>query len=259
MTPLARRRLRRAASPFAFGLAMLLLWELLCRATGISKFVVPRPSEILPMFVLRWSDIWPHALQTLSTTLAGFAIGVTVGFVLGVALGASFRFYRTVFPTLIGVNSIPKVALVPLMVLWAGIGTVPAVLTSALIVVFPIAVVVSASVASLDPELSDVLRSLGASRLDTLGKVAVPQAMPAFFGALKIAITLSFVGTILAESVAANRGLGYSMNRAASDFDVELVFTGLLTLAVMGVSLYLASLFAERRIVGWADRRAPNV
>jgi NitT/TauT family transport system permease protein len=251
---ISNRSRRTIVSPIAFGLFLVLIWEALCQSMDVSKFVVPRPSEIVPMFVLRWGTIWPNALQTLFTTLSGFAIGVAIGFVLGVALGASPRFYKTTFPTLIGVNSIPKVALVPLMVLWAGIGTVPAVMTSAIIVIFPIAVVVAAGIATMDPELSDVMRSLGASRFITLAKIGIPQAMPYFFGSLKIAITLAFVGTILAESIAANRGLGYMMTRAASDFEVELVFTGLLTLAAMGVALYLASIFAERRIVGWAYR-----
>ena len=134
------------------------------------------------------------------------------------------------------------------MVLWAGLGAVPAVATSAVIVIFPIAVVVSASIATMDPELNDVMRSLGASRLVTLTKIGIPQAMPYFFGSLKIATNLAFIGSIVAESVAANRGLGYLMNRAASDFDVELVFTGLLTLAAMGIALYLASNLAERSL-----------
>ncbi|NGM22514.1 ABC transporter permease [Roseomonas stagni] len=255
MTLAARRRLREALSPALFVAALLLAWEIASRALGISKFVAPKPSEILPIFAQRGAEILPHAAQTLSTTLAGFVVGVALGFALGVALGASRRFYAMVFPTLIGVNSIPKVAIVPLLVLWAGIGTVPAVVTSAVIVIFPIAVVVSASIATMDAELADVLRSLGASRLLALAKVGVPQSMPAFFGALKVAITLSFIGSILAESVAANRGLGFMMNRAASDFDVELVYSGLLTLAAMGIALYLASLALERRVVGWADRR----
>lgn len=255
VTAATRRKLREGASPVLFVLFLFAAWEIACQAFGVSKFVAPRPSEIVPIFALRWHEIWPNAMQTLFTTLAGFAIGVAIGFALGVALGASRRLYDTVFPTLIGVNSIPKVALVPLLVLWAGIGTVPAIATSAVIVIFPIAVVVSAGIATMDQELADVLRSLGASRLLALAKVGIPQTMPAFFGALKIAVTLSFIGSILSESVAANRGLGFMMNRAASDFDVELVFSGLLTLAVMGVALYLASILVERRLVGWADRR----
>lgn len=247
---------RTVLSPILFALSMLLFWEVVCQQLKVSKFVLPRPSEIVPMYALRWPTIWPNALQTLSTTLAGFAIGVSIGFVLGIALGASQRLYKTVFPTMIGLNSIPKVALVPLLVLWTGIGTIPAVITSAIIVIFPVAVVVSTSIAMMDQDLRDVMRSLGASQLVTLTKIGVPQSLPYFFGSLKIAVTLSFIGTILAESVAANRGLGYAMNRAASDFDVELVFTGLLTLAVMGMALFLAGVAVEKQVVGWAYRRS---
>jgi ABC-type proline/glycine betaine transport system permease subunit len=139
--------------------------------------------------------------------------------------------------------------------LWAGIGTTPAVLTSAIIVIFPIAVIVSGAVAAMDTDLRDVLRSLGASRLDVLRKVAIPQAMPQFFGSLKIAITLAFVGTILSESIAGNRGLGYMMNRAASDFEVELVFSGLLSLSVAGIMLYCVAVAFEKYFVSWAYRR----
>ena len=103
------------------------------------------------------------------------------------ALGASASFHKTIFATLIGINNIPKVALTPLIVLWVGLGTVPAVTTSAFIVIFPIAMVVSASVATMDPELNDVMRSLGATRRLALIKIGIPQAMPSFFAALKIA------------------------------------------------------------------------
>ncbi len=241
--------------PALFILALLLAWEITCVIFSVPRFVVPRPSAISGMFITHLDTIAYHARQTLMTTLIGFAIGTSAGFVLGVALGASARLYSIIFPTLVGINSIPKVAFVPLLVLWAGIGTTPAILTSAIIVIFPIAVIVSGAVATMDKELGDVLRSLGSSRLDVLRKVAVPQAMPQFFGSLKIAITLAFVGTILSESVASNRGLGYMMNRAASDFEVELVFSGLLSLAAAGILLYCVAVLIEKYFVGWAYRR----
>jgi NitT/TauT family transport system permease protein len=160
-------------------------------------------------------------------------------------------------PALVGIKSIPKVALVPLIILWTGLGVKPAIFTSIVIVIFPIATVVAASVATTDPELRDVLRSLGAGRLVALAKIAVPQSLPFFLSSLKIAVSLSFIGTIVAESVAANRGLGYMMNRAASDFDVELVFSGVAVLAGIGIALYLISVFLERNVAAWAFRR-PN-
>src|SRR5437870_2256504 len=181
MRTISAQARRTIVAPIAFGLGLLVVWEVVCTALTVSKFVIPRPSEIVIMCVLRWDTVWPNALQTLATTLSGFALGVSIGFVLGVVLGASQSLYKTVFPTLIGLTSIPKVALVPLMVLWAGIGTVPAILTSTIIVIFPIMVVVATGIATMDPELNDVLRSLGATRLVALAKVGIPQSLPHFF------------------------------------------------------------------------------
>lgn len=241
--------------PTLFIAGLLLTWEAICAVFDVPRFVVPRPSAIFGMFVTHLDTITYHARQTLMTTLIGFAFGTCMGFVLGVALGASTRLYSIVFPTLVGINSIPKVAFVPLLVLWAGIGTAPAILTSTIIVIFPIAVIVSGAVATMDSELRDVLRSLGSSQMDVLRKVAIPQSMPQFFGSLKIAITLAFIGTIISESIASNRGLGYMMNRAASDFEVELVFSGLLSLSAAGIFLYLITVALEKYFVSWAYRR----
>jgi NitT/TauT family transport system permease protein len=259
MHTLSRHTIRTVVSPIAFGLGLILTWELVCDAFKVSKFIIPRQAAIGPMFFSHWSVIWPNALQTLATTFSGFAVGISAGFLLGVALGASANLHKTIFATLIGINNIPKVAFTPLIVLSVGLGTVPAVITSALIVVFPIAIVVSASVAQMDPELNDVMRSLGASRYLAMVKIGIPQAMPSFFAALKIAITLALVGSFLSETVAANRGLGYMMSRAASDFDVELVFSGLTMLVVIAIILYVLVVFAERRMVGWAYRKGGSI
>jgi NitT/TauT family transport system permease protein len=258
MSTLSRQTLRTVVSPILFAALALLIWEIFCGAYKVPRFVLPPPSEIGLMLFKQWGAIWPNALQTLGTTVGGFIIGVSIGFLLGIILGASARFYKTVFPTLIGLNSIPKAALVPLLILWAGLGTLPALITSAIIVIFPVAVVVSTSIATMDQELADVLRSLGASRLVTLTKIGIPQAMPLFLGSLRIAISLSFVGTIVAEAVAANRGLGFMMNRAASDFDEELVFAGVAVLAAIGVSFYLITVYVERHALSWAYRRDIN-
>jgi len=250
------KKLRSMVSPVLFGFGLLLLWEVLCRGLQVSRFVIPQPSAVGVMLVKRWDVIWPNMITTLSTTLLGLVIGIAIGYILGLALGASSRFFKTVFPALVGINSIPKVALVPLIILWTGLGVKPAIFTSIVIVIFPIATVVAASVASTDSDLRDVLRSLGASRLVALMKISVPQSLPFFLSSLKIAVSLAFIGTIVAESVAANRGLGYMMNRAASDFDHELVFSGVAVLAAIGIALYLISVFLERHAAAWAFRRS---
>jgi NitT/TauT family transport system permease protein len=138
---------------------------------------------------------------------------------------------------------------------WFGAGTVPAVLTSMVISIFPVVVNVATGLANTEPELEDVLRVLGAKKRDILWNVSLPRALPYLFASLKIAITLAFVGTVLAETVAANKGIGNVMIIASGNFDVPMVFAGLVILAVMGVMLYAVSAFIEGRMTGWAQRK----
>jgi NitT/TauT family transport system permease protein len=202
----------------------------------------------------RWADIAPHLLQTTVSTTLGFVLGVAVGFAFGVAVGASRAFQRMSYPSLIGFNAIPKVAFVPILAIWFGIGFIPAVLTAMLICLFPVLVIVSTSIASVAPELNDVLRSLGARRRDVLLKVGIPQSMPYFFGSLKIAITLAFVGAVTSETIAANAGVGFLMMRAMSDFDIVLVFASVMWLVVLGVLFYSLCVLLELRFSRWAYR-----
>lgn len=233
---------------------ILLTWEIGVRLFNVSIYVLPAPSQFFGSLIENWHGIMFHAEQTMYTTIIGFAIGVTVGGVLGVAAGASRTVYQAIYPVLVGFYSVPKVALVPIFVIWFGSGTVPAILTSAVICIFPVMVNVAAGVATTERDLEDVLRSLGASKLDTLWYVAIPRSAPYFFASLKVAITLSFVGTVISETVAANRGIGTMMVRASADFDVPLVFAGLFLLAAMGIAMYAFFALIENRIVGWTKR-----
>ena len=249
-----RAHLRSLVGPVAFALSVIALWEVACVVFEVSPFALPRPSQIIQVMVERWRDIAPHLLQTTWSTFLGFVLGVAIGFILGVAIGASRNFQRMSYPSLIGFNAIPKVAFVPILAIWFGIGFVPAVLTATLICLFPVLVIVSTSIASVAPELNDVLRSLGARRRDVLLKVGIPQAMPYFFGSLKIAITLAFVGAVTSETIAANRGIGFLMMRAMSDFDIVLVFAALMWLVVLGVVFYGICAAIETRFTKWAFR-----
>ena len=178
---------------------MFVVWEAACRAFRIPTFILPKPTEAFAALLDNWSGIWPNALHTLVTTLIGFGAAVIVGIILGVAVGTSVLVYDAVNPLLIGFNAIPKVALVPILVLWFGIGTVPAVITAFLTAFFPIVVNVATGIATVEPELNDVLRSLGASKIDIVRKVGIPRSMPYFFASLKIAIALAFVGAVVSE------------------------------------------------------------
>ena len=251
MNPQLRRRIASAALIVGFFVA----WQLLCVAFGIKDIVLPRPSQILDTLWSRLPAIMPHAAQTLYSTLVGFALGIVCGVLLSALIGSSRLAYDVAYPLLIGFSSVPKVAVVPIFVLWFGAGTVPAVLTAMILCIFPIVVNVATGLATTEPELEDVMRALKASKLDILTNVGLPRTMPYFFASLKVAVTQAFVGTVIAETVASNRGIGNLMMIASSSFDVPLVFAGLLVLAVLGVGLYVIFSFIEVRVTGWALRK----
>ncbi len=251
---LLQRKTLRHVLPWVVIISTFLLWEGAVQLFKIEQFVLPAPSAI---FSVAWEWRWAildHSWQTFITTLIGFGIAVIFGLATGIAIGSSTLIYDSFYPALIGFNSIPKVAVVPILVIWFGIGTVPAVITAFLISFFPILVNVAAGIATVEPELNDVLRALGAKRWKIIQKVGLPRSMPYFFASLKVAITFAFVGTIVSETVAANKGIGYLMLVASSRFEVPLAFAGLLVTSVMGIGMYLVASYVERRMTGWATR-----
>jgi NitT/TauT family transport system permease protein len=243
------------AMPWLVVIAAIVLWELGCIVFSVPEFILPQPSRIIEVLISSAYPIWFHASLTLVTTLLGFALSVFFGVVLGVAVGSSRLIYRGFYPLLVGFNSVPKVAIVPVLVVWFGIGEIPAVLTAFLMSFFPIAVNVATGLATVEPELDDVLRVLGAKKRDLLFKVGLPRSMPYFFASLKIAITLAFVGSVISESIASSRGIGTLMVRAASDFRISLVFAGLIVTAAMGIVMYAAFAVLENHSTKWATRR----
>lgn len=252
-------RLVEMFGPWLIAVPTLILWELYVQIFNVPKFVLPAPSAIIAS-LWKWAPVIAiHAWQTLFTTLLGFFFAVLGGLLMGVAVGWSRLLYRALYPVLIAFNSVPKVAIVPILVIWFGIGTVPAVITAFMLSFFPIVVNVAAGLATVEPELEDVLRSLGASRKDVLIKVGLPRSAPYFFASLKVAITLALVGSVISETIAANAGIGYLMLNASSRFDVPLVFAGLVVVAVMGVLIYEVFAWIERRTTGWATRGQTQV
>jgi NitT/TauT family transport system permease protein len=245
---------RRRALSIACIIGFFVAWEILCLIFNVSDIVLPRPSQILITLWTRLPAIWPHAVQTLYTTLVGFALGIVIGVLLGILIGSSRLAYDVAYPLLVGFSSIPKVAVVPIFVLWFGAGTVPAVLTAMIMCIFPIVVNVATGLAATEPELQDVMRTLRATKWEILWNIGLPRTMPYFFASLKVAATLAFVGTVISETVASNRGIGNLMMIASSSFDVPLVFAGLFILAALGVALYAGFSVIEGRVTGWAVR-----
>ena len=234
--------------------AIILIWQFICWAFDISDFIFPAPWAIAQSLFQYWGPIQGHAIKTFWTTMAGFSIGIAVGLLLGFLIGSSRFMYKALYPLMIGFNAIPKAAFVPILVVWFGIGTLPAILTAFLICFFPIVVNVATGLATLEPELEDVLRVLGANRLDVLLKVGLPRSLPYFFASLKVSITLAFVGTVVSETVASNDGIGYLMMSAGSQMRMPLVFAGLVVISAMAMLMYEVFAVLERRMTGWATR-----
>jgi len=245
----------RKLGSVALIIAMFVVWEVLCLAFHVSDVVLPRPSQVFVTLIQKFPALWPHTMQTLYTTMVGFVGGVIIGIVIGVVIGWSRIAYDVAYPLLVGFSSIPKVAVVPILVLYFGSGTVPAVLTALITCLFPVVVNVATGLATTEPELEDVMKALRATKFDILWNVGLPRAMPYFFASLKVAITLAFVGSVISETVASNRGIGNMMMIASAAFDVPLVFAGLFILAVLGVLLYAIFSLVEARVTGWAHRK----
>jgi NitT/TauT family transport system permease protein len=252
-----RQRLIDLSLPIAVIVIFVVLWEAACVFFGVPEIVVPKPSAVSAVLFNSFGPIWHHAGHTLYTTLWGFALAVVLGSAIGLVIGTSKTAYKAFYPLMIGFNSVPKVALVSVFVIWFGSGTWPAVLTALVTSFFPVAVNVTTGLATLEPELEDVLRSLGARKIDVLRKVAVPRAMPYFFASLKVSITLAFVGSVIAETIASNRGIGVLMVEGTSNFRIPLVFAGLVVVAVLGILMYALFAIIEERVTGWATRRNP--
>lgn len=240
--------------PWLTVLGVFAVWELAVRIFGVAQFILPSPSTFLQALWQWRGEIAVHAGQTFMTTVAGFGLAMVAGMALGVAIGSSALLYRSLYSLLIGFNTIPKVALVPILVMWFGIGSVPAIITAFLISFFPIVVNVATGIATVEPELQDVLRSLGARKRDILIKIGIPRSLPYYFASLKIAITFAFVGSIVSENVAANKGIGHLMTVASARFEVALAFAALFVIALMGVLMYVVTATIEKRMTSWSVR-----
>jgi len=245
-------------SPWLLLVVVLVLWQIVCSAFDVSEFIFPSPARIWSQLVEFKAIIAGHAWRTFWVTMVGFGIAIVVGVLLGFVIGSSRLAYAAVYPLMTAFNALPKAAFVPILVVWFGIGVGPAILTAFLISFFPIMVNIATGLATLEPELEDVLRVLGAKRWDVLMKVGLPRSMPYFYGSLKVAITLAFVGTTVSEMTAANEGIGYLLISAGSSMQMGLAFAGLLVVGAMAMAMYELFSVIEKRTTGWAHRSAHN-
>ena len=248
--------MRHILIPLYAIIIFLVFWEFLVWINGWPNYKMASPSDIWPAFWKFKSLFLYYGWDTLWRTVVGLLLAVLLGVFLGMIMGFSKILREAIYPLLVGFNAIPKATVVPIIALmFVGQHNLNTVLIAFMISFFPIAVSVSIGLSTLEPEYRDILRSLGASKSTIFWKIALPKTLPEFFGALKVAVTLAFIGTNLMEIVSPHgRGLGALFDSGKTNSDYPLMFAVLIALALLGIGLYYVVVFLERIFAGWAER-----
>jgi len=245
------RRLAGFGPAFVLSVTLLVFWELYVRAGLISPRVLPTPTAIIQALIDNWDIISGHTIQTLLETVLGMAAATLLGLLLAILLDTSQWMRRAIYPILVTSQTIPIIALAPLLLIWFGFDIGPKVIVVTLYCFFPIAVACADGLAGAEPEMLSLLRSMNASRWQILWLARLPQAMPAFFSGLRIAVTYSVTGAIFGEYVGAEKGLGIYMQLETNSHVVVLVFAAILVTAVLSLLLFGLVSLIERIALPW--------
>ena len=236
----------------------LLFWEFVVWANGWPNYKMASPSDLGPAFWEFRELFLVYGWETLWRTVVGLLLSVLVGLFFGMIMGFSKLIRQALYPLLVGFNAIPKATVVPIVALvFVGQHDLNTVLIAFMISFFPIAVSISIGLSTLEPEYRDILRSLGASPLVIFWKIALPKTLPEFFGALKVAVTLAFIGTNLMEIVSPHgKGLGALFDSGKTNSDYPLMFAVLIALAILGIALFYVVTILEKIFAGWAEKES---
>jgi len=235
-------------------LALVALWELLVRGLNIPGWLLPAPS-VIALALAEWRDeLVRDSLVTLYETLLGFALSIAISIPLAVAVVYSAILRNTIYPILLAFQSVPKVAIAPLLVLWMGFGMLPKIAVVFLICFFPIIVATATGLSAVPAPLMELIRSLSASTMQTFIKIRFPTAMPYMFVGLKVAITLAVIGAVIGEFVGSEDGLGYFILVSTSQSRTPAAFAALVLLTIISIVLYYSIAFIERIVVPWAPK-----
>lgn len=239
------------AGPAAVILGLLVLWEIAVIAFRIPRVILPAPTAVLAQLAANPEWLLLQAGNTAAETLLGFGLSLLVGIPLAVAIVYSRFLEHTFYALLVILNSVPKIAIAPLFIIWMGTGTAPKVAIAFTIALFPIVIDTVIGLRSVPPEMLDLARSMGGRQVKVFWKIRFPSALPNIFAGAKVAISLAVVGAIVGEFVGADRGLGYVIMTAQGNFNTPRIFAAVTILAVMGIVLFFAVELAERRLLPW--------
>lgn len=231
--------------------ALAVVWELACWAFRIPTFILPAPSHIASEAWAHRAQLPEHTWRTLWETLAGFGLSIAIGVPLAVVIVWSPFLHHTIYPLLVVTQSVPKVAIAPLIVVFMGVGEMPKILVAFLVAFFPIVVDTATGLNAVPPELIDLSRSLKASKLQEFMNIRFPTSVPFLFSGLKVAVALSVVGAVVGEFVQADKGLGYLIVVSTTYWRTGLAFAALVLLSIMGVALFAVVALVERWCFPW--------
>ncbi len=251
MTTRKHLPLQKVLRPLLAFLILLLVWEGVVRGGIVPRFLLPRPTDVLWALVDDPASFGSHAMYTLSTTLMGFVLSVVLGVVMAMLIVQFKVVEDTLYPLLVSFNSLPKVAVAPLFIVWLGTGMEPKVAIAAMIAIFAVVIDTVHGLRSVHPDLLDLGRSLRGSRMQLLWRIRLPHALPSMFAGMKVAVSLALIGAIVGEFVAAKKGLGYLVLVAQGQMDVVRMFAALTVLAILGLLLFYLVAWLERLCVPW--------
>lgn len=237
--------------PAILGLTVLLVWEVVVRWMALPDWLLPTPSHIGNTFLRDIPLLWGHALVTLQTTALGFALALSVGFILAVLIDAFPIVQRAFYPLLVASQTIPIVALAPLLIIGFGFGMLPKVFVVALVVFFPIVINTVDGLRAADRDMLRLLRAMGASYWQITWLLRIPAALPAIFSGLKISVTYSIIGAVLAEWIGSQAGLGVYIARSLKSFRTDQVFVAIMATSLLTIGLFLLVTSLERWLNSW--------
>ena len=251
LPPAIASRLAESWPAIVLGLAVLAVWEALCRGLALPQNLFPAPSYIIWSLTVRADLLMAHAWLTFYQTVLGFALSVLIGVALGWAISKSKIVFEALYPMIVVLQVMPKEALAPLLVLWFGAGMLSRMVLAFLIAFFPMVINTALGVRSLNPNLRSYATSLSCNKWQFFSKVEFPSALIAIFAGMKISVTLSVIGIVVAEIVAGRDGLGYLLLFASSRLDMGFALAILLVLAFWGGILFVGIAWLESRVVFW--------
>src|SRR6476646_1112425 len=245
--------------PFLFLVFIVVAWDLAIRLFKIPAYQIPAPLDVVAVLRTEWPELLRQSWPTTYATVCGFALSALFGIPIAMLIAGSRTVESYVYPLLVFSQSVPKVAIAPLFVVWFGFGLFPKVLSAFLLGFFPVVVSAVQGFKSVDPEMLDLARAMEATRLQSFRMISLPHALPAIFSGLKVSITLAIVGAVVGEFVGSNSGIGYVLQRSIGTFDLPTMFAALVILALLGVVLFWIVDRIERLVIPWHVSQSEDI